>query len=136
MAMWALLIVPGGKEANTRMLLRVKDKVLSLCRGIYHELGPTHVSEKFREKEHLQVSIKTLRTCFLKEGLPYRKRKKRPHRQWRERKAHRGEMVQMDGPHHVWFEGRGLACVLMVYVDDATGCVYAAFTSMSEPYLP
>jgi len=59
--------------------------------------------------------------------LPYRKRKKRPHRQWRERKACRGEMVQLDGSHHDWFEGRGPVCVLMAYIDDATGEVFARF---------
>ncbi len=116
-----------GKEPNNRIFPKVKDRVLSLCRGTYYELGPTHVREKLREKEHIQVSVETLRTWFLEEGLPYRKRKKRPHRQWRERKAHRGEMVQMDGSHHDWFEGRGPACVLMGYVDDATGRVYGRF---------
>jgi len=116
-----------GKEPNNRILSKVKDKVLSLCQGVYHELGPTHASEKLREKDHIQVSAETLRTWFLEEGLPYRKRKKRPHRQWRERKSFRGEMVQLDGSHHDWFEGRGSACVLMGYVDDATGRVYGRF---------
>ncbi len=116
-----------GNEPNNRILPKVKDKVLSLCRGIYHELGPTHVREKLQEKEHIQVSAETLRTWFLEEGLPYRKRKKRPHRQWRQRKSFRGEMVQLDGSHHDWFEGRGPVCVLMGYVDDATGCVYGRF---------
>ena len=116
-----------GKGPNNRILPKVKDKVLDLCRGIYHELGPTHASEKLREKDHIQVSAETLRAWFLEEGLPYRKRKKRPHRQWRERKSFRGEMVQLDGSHHDWFEGRGPACVLMGYVDDATGRVYGRF---------
>jgi transposase len=116
-----------GKEPNNRILQKVKDKVLSLCQGIYHDLGPTHASEKLREKDRIRVSVETLRTWFLAEGLPYRKRKKRPYRQWRERKAYRGEMVQMDGSHHDWFEGRGPVCVLMGYIDDATGRVYGRF---------
>ena len=73
----------------------------------------------------IKVSDETLRGWFQEEHIPYKSRKKRPHRQWRERKAHRGEMVQMDGSHHDWFEGRGPWCVLMGYVDDATGTVYA-----------
>ena len=75
----------------------------------------------------IHVSDETLRVWFQEEHIPYKSRKKRPHRQWRERKAHRGEMVQMDGSHHDWFEGRGPLCVLMGYVDDATGTVYARF---------
>ena len=61
------------------------------------------------------------------EDMPYEKRKGRKHRQWRERKHHFGEMVQMDGSHHDWFEGRGPKCVLMGYIDDATGTVYGRF---------
>jgi hypothetical protein len=54
-------------------------------------------------------------------------RKRRAHRQWRERKHHYGEMVQIDGSHHDWFEGRGPRCVLMGYIDDATGKVFGRF---------
>jgi len=60
-------------------------------------------------------------------GIPYQRRKARPHRQWRERKHYFGEMQQIDGSHHDWFEGRGPACVLMGYIDDATGNVFARF---------
>lgn len=116
-----------GKRPNNLIPEKVKDKVLKLCRGIYYELGPTHAGEKLLEKDQVKVSVETLRTWFIEEGLPYRKRKKRPHRQWRERKSCRGEMVQLDGSHHDWFEGRGPVCVLMAYVDDATGAVYARF---------
>jgi transposase len=116
-----------GKEPNNRIPDKVKDKVLTLCRGTYYELGPTHASEKLLEKNRVKVSIETLRTWFNEEGLQYRKRTRRPHRQWRERKSCRGEMVQLDGSHHDWFQGRGPVCVLMAYVDDATGEVFARF---------
>jgi transposase len=116
-----------GKKPNNQISDTVKGTVIELCRRRYYELGPTHASEKLLENDRVKVSIETLRTWFIEEGLPYRKRKKRPHRQWRERKACRGEMVQLDGSHHDWFEGRGPACVLMAYVDDATGEVFARF---------
>jgi transposase len=116
-----------GKRANNLIPEKVKDKVIELCRRRYYEFGPTHAREKLLENERVKVSVETLRTWFIKEGLPYRKRKKRPHRQWRERKACRGEMVQLDGSHHDWFEGRGPVSVLMAYVDDATGEVFARF---------
>ena len=54
-------------------------------------------------------------------------RRKRTHRAWRERKAHVGELVQLDGSHHDWFEGRGARCVRMAYIDDASSRVYARF---------
>ena len=116
-----------GRKPNNRLPETVKDRAIELCRERYREFGPTLASEKLLEKNRIKVSVETLRTWFLEAKLPYRKRKKRPHRQWRERKACRGAMVQLDGSHHDWFEGRGPACVLMGYVDDATGEVYARF---------
>jgi transposase len=116
-----------GKRAHNRIADKVKDKAVILCRDTYKEFGPTHASEKLLENHRIKVSEETLRGWFQEEHIPYKSRKKRPHRQWRERKPHRGEMVQMDGSHHDWFEGRGPWCVLMGYVDDATGTVYARF---------
>jgi len=116
-----------GRKPNNRISEAVKNKAIELCRKHYQEFGPTLASEKLLEKNRIKVSVETLRSWFLEEGLPYRKRRKRPHRQWRERKACRGAMVQLDGSHHDWFEGRGPKCVLMAFVDDATGEVYARF---------
>lgn len=116
-----------GKRAHNRIADKIKEKAVTLCRDAYKEFGPTHASEKLLTKHGIKLSDETLRGWFQEEQLPYKNRKKRPHRQWRERKSHRGEMVQMDGSHHDWFEGRGPWCVLMGYVDDATGTVYARF---------
>jgi transposase-like protein len=114
-----------GKQSHNRIADRIKEKATTLCRNTYREFGPTHACEKLLTLHKIKVSDETLRGWFQEEHIPYKSRKKRPHRQWRERKAHRGEMVQMDGSHHDWFEGRGPWCVLMGYVDDATGTVYA-----------
>ncbi len=116
-----------GKRSQNRIADVIKNKAITLCRDRYKKFGPTHASEKLLAVHQIRVSAETLRRWFQEEQLPYKSRKKRPHRQWRERKAHRGEMVQMDGSHHDWFEGRGPWCVLMGYVDDATGTVYARF---------
>jgi len=116
-----------GRKPNNQLPETVKARIIELCRGRYREFGPTLASEKLLEKNRLKVSAETLRTWLLEAGLPYRKRRKRPHRQWRERKTCRGAMVQLDGSHHDWFEGRGPRCVLMGFVDDATGEVYARF---------
>lgn len=116
-----------GKRSHNRIGDKIKDKAVTLCRDTYKKFGPTHASEKLVTFHKIKVSDETLRGWFQEEHIPYKSRKKRPHRQWRERKAHRGEMIQMDGSHHDWFEGRGPWCVLMGYVDDATGTVHARF---------
>jgi transposase-like protein len=116
-----------GQQAHNRIADTIKNKAVTLCRQTYKEFGPTHASEKLLTVHKIRVSAETLRGWFQEEQISYKSRKKRPHRRWRERKAHRGEMIQMDGSHHDWFEGRGSWCVLMGYVDDATGTVYARF---------
>jgi len=60
-------------------------------------------------------------------GDPYKKRKVKKHREHRERRAHFGALVQIDGSHHDWFEGRGPVCVFMGYIDDATNTVHGRF---------
>ena len=105
----------------------MKERVIKLYRKRYEGFGPTLASEKLLERERMKVSDETLRGWLLESGDWKRVRKKRVHRQWRERKGHFGEMVQMDGSHHDWFEGRGPECVLMGYIDDATGEGFGRF---------
>ncbi len=116
-----------GKTSNHRIPKKIKDKALKLYRERYSDFGPTLASEKLLESHQIALSDETLRLWLNQEDVAYRKRKKRVHRQWRERKKHFGEMVQMDGSHHDWFEGRGPKCVLMGYIDDATGNAYGRF---------
>ena len=116
-----------GKESNRRIPNKLKDCALKFYRKSYKDFGPTLAVEKLKERDGINLSRETLRKWLIVQGAEYARRKNRPHRQWRERKAHFGEMIQMDGSHHDWFEGRGPRCVLMGYVDDATGCVYARF---------
>lgn len=116
-----------GKASNRRFPQKVKDKVLKLYRKQYSDFGPTFASEKLLDVHEIKLSDETLRLWLNKDNISYEKRKGRKHRQWRERKHHFGEMVQMDGSHHDWFEGRGPECVLMGYIDDATGTVSGRF---------
>ena len=116
-----------GSKSHRAIAIGIKNKALALCRGIYTGFNPTFASEKLFEKNKIKISRETLRQWFITEGMPYEKRKARPHRKWRLRKAHCGEMVQLDGSHHDWFEGRAKPCVLMGYIDDATSRVYARF---------
>jgi hypothetical protein len=116
-----------GKPAHNCTLDKVKIKALSLCKNTYEGFSPTLASEKLFERDKIKLSRELLRTWFIEEHIAYASRKPRPHRNWRERKTHYGQMVQADGSHHDWFEGRGPWCVLMGQIDDATSKVSAEF---------
>jgi len=116
-----------GRASNRRWADRVKERVIKLYRKRYKGFGPTLAVEKLLERHGLKVSDETLRKWLLESGDWKKVRRKGVHRQWRERKGHLGEMVQMDGSHHDWFEGRGSECVLTGYIDDATGEAFGRF---------
>jgi len=104
-----------------------KKKALARYTTAYGDFGPTLAAEKLAA-EGMVVAPETLRRWLMAEGLWRRKRKRQQHRQWRERRVHAGELVQMDGSHHDWFEGRRGRAVLMVMVDDANSRVMARFS--------
>jgi transposase len=116
-----------GRSSSRALGGRLRRRVIGLCRRRYVGFGPTLASEKLREEERIVLSRETLRSWFREEHMPYRRRRGRAHRRWRERKSCFGEMVQVDGSHHDWFEGRGGRCVLMGYIDDATGEAFGRF---------
>jgi len=119
-----------GRPSNRAIPVPIKSKILGLYQKQYPDFGPTLASEKLLERDHLRINDETLRLWLIEAKIPYKQRKKRPHRERRERRARLGELVQTDGSHHDWFEGRGPKCVLMGYIDDATGRPWGRF----EPY--
>jgi len=116
-----------GRPSNRKIADQIKDKVIKLCRTTYKGFGPTLASEKLLEREGVRLSDETLRGWLIETGDWKKVRKRRKHRRWRERKGHPGELVQMDGSHHAWFEERGDPCVLMGYIDDARGAAFGRF---------
>jgi transposase len=116
-----------GRESNRKLPQKLKDKIIGLYRQKYQGFGPLLATEKLSEEEGMRVSDETLRKWLIEAGQWQPRQKRKAHRQWRPPKEHCGEMLQMDGSHHDWFEGRGSACVLMGYIDDATGRVYGRF---------
>jgi transposase len=116
-----------GRPSNRSIPDATRRKALSLFKATYHDFGPTLATEKLFERDKIKINDETFRLWLIEEGIPYKERKKRPHRQWRERKAHYGQMVQMDGSHHAWLEDRGPWCVFMGYIDDATGIPFGRF---------
>lgn len=113
-----------GRLSNRRLGQEIRDLVVKRHQERYADFGPTLACEKLAE-EGLTLSADTL-TALLKElGLWERRRRRGRHRRRRERRACLGSLVQMDGSHHDWFEGRCGRCVLMVMIDDATNRTYA-----------
>ncbi len=116
-----------GKPSNRRISQRLKNKVIECYRAKYSGFGPTFAAEKLFERDKINVHQETLRKWLIEAGDWKRVRKSRAHRQWRERRHHFGEMVQVDGSHHDWFEQRGPKSVFMGYIDDATGNTFGRF---------
>lgn len=116
-----------GQSSNRRIAEPVQTKALTLYDKRYGDFGPTLAAEKLAERHGITVSAETLRGWLLAKGVTHFRRRKRPHRAWRARKAQVGELVQLDGSHHDWLEGRGPRCVLMAYIDDASSRVLARF---------
>jgi transposase len=111
-----------GKPSNHQLAEETRRKVLDLLKGKYKGFGPTLACEKLVEVEGLNISDESVRQMMMAEGLWKAKpaRKLEVH-QMRERRASDGELEQMDGTDHDWFEGRSERCTLLVMIDDATG---------------
>jgi len=116
-----------GKAGQRRKPPALRAQVLArYAEERYADFGPTLMAEELA-KEGLVVDHDTVRRWLLAEGKRTVRRRRQAHRQWRERKPCFGAMVQLDGSHHDWFEGRRAKCVLMVMVDDATNRLRALF---------
>ena len=114
-----------GKRSNHAKEERFRRRVLALVRKHYggdpgERFGPSLAAEHLAEDHGVAVDAETLRRWMLDEGLWTRERKRKPYRQRRLRRAHFGEMVQMDGSFEAWFEDRGPRGCLINMVDDAT----------------
>ena len=115
-----------GRASNRAKPKQLRQRVLKLVREKYsgavgQRFGPTLAVEHLEQEDGIELGVETLRGWMLEEGLWSPGRKGRAHRQRRERRAHFGELVQMDGSFHDWLEERGPRGCLMNMVDDATG---------------
>jgi transposase len=109
-----------GQPSNNRLSEKTVNKARQLLRTRYPDFGPTLATEKLAI-EGVSLSVETVRQLLIGEGLWKAKCVRRPViHQLRERRARGGELVQIDGSPHDWFEGRASKCTLLVFVDDAT----------------
>ena len=115
-----------GRASNRQGKAEHRESVLARYVEQYGDYGPTLAAEVLGA-EGLLVPVETLRRWLRDAGLWSPKRRRKAHRRRRERRKHCGELVQMDGSHHDWFEGRRGEAVLMVMIDDATGRIEARF---------
>jgi transposase len=111
-----------GKPGNHRLDVNIIQQALDLLKEKYPDFGPTLAHEKLSEVHQIQISRESVRKLMVEEGLWKPRRVKKPSvHPMRERRACFGELVQIDGSDHDWFEGRGPRCTLLVYIDDASG---------------
>src|SRR6266542_4988182 len=122
----------AGCASKHAIAEKIRERVLALVRekysgGVDERFGPTLAAEHLASEDGMTVDHETLRRWMLTAGLWSRARRRGPHRRRRERKAHFGELVQMDGSFHPWFEARGPQSCLLTLVDDATGKTLGRF---------
>ncbi|NVM93132.1 transposase [Variovorax sp. SG517] len=110
-----------GKPSNNQLSAGVADRALRIVRERYADFGPTLAAEKLAELHGLKIGVETLRGLMTAAGLwtPRKQRAPKIH-QPRNCRSCLGELIQIDGSDHAWFEDRAPACTLLVFVDDAT----------------
>ncbi len=115
-----------GRRPGNALSKAVRQEIMGLVHERYADFGPTLACEKLVEQHGYRLSVETLRQWMIAEGLwkPKKRKAARIH-QRRPRRPCPGELVQIDGSPHDWFEGRGPCCTLIVFIDDATSKLMA-----------
>lgn len=126
-----------GAPGNHQLPAGAKRLVLAIIQEEYPDFGPTLAHEKIIERHKIKISLWSVRQIMICHGLwADKKIKKKRIYQLRERRAREGELTQIDGSPHDWFEGRGPKCSLLHCIDDATGKMMAAKFAPSEALWP
>lgn len=122
-----------GKRPGNAIDDSVRQQALLLVQARYADFSPTLAHEKLVELHGLRFSVETLRRWMMAEGLWQAKSRKQAHiHQRRPRRPRIGELIQIDGSPHDWFEGRGSYCTLIVFIDDATSRLMALHFAPTE----
>ncbi|QEH78199.1 ISNCY family transposase [Sphingomonas sp. C8-2] len=117
----ALVSWKRGRPSNRTFSAEFRTRVVDLVRENYSDFGPTLAAEYLAERHKITISHETLRKWMIAEGFWKDRDARRPRPyQPRYRRDCRGELIQIDGSKHWWFEDRGQQCTLLVYIDDAT----------------
>lgn len=122
-----------GRPSNHQLESGLADRAIALIRQRYVDFGPTLAREKLLECHGLVIGKETLRHLMIDAGLwATRRQRAPPIHQPRARRACLGELVQIDGSDHAWFEERAPSCTLLVYIDDATSRLMALHFTPTE----
>src|ERR671916_210550 len=121
-----------GRPSNNRLPDVLREHAVALVREHYADFGPTLAAEKLKDRHDLRVSRETLRTWMIQARLWLPRAERKHFHQPRHRREHVGELIQIDGCEHHWFEDRGPPCTLLVFVDDATSHLMALGFVASE----
>jgi len=109
-----------GRASNHRTDEELVKKAILLYSEKYSDFGPTFAQENLLERDGIKINVSTLRRALLSAGLWEQKKQSNEYRSRRTPRACFGELIQFDGSHHDWFEGRGFRCCLITLIDDAT----------------
>jgi hypothetical protein len=142
------LCVRVRKEGNKGIIHRLRGKpsnhlldpvtvniATAIVKERYADFGPTFANEKLLECHKIDISTSSLRKAMIEANI-WKPRKSHPkHRQWRQRRSCIGELIQLDGSDHDWFEGRGPRCALLLFIDDASSkIIYAQFIPVENTF--
>jgi transposase len=124
-----------GRPSNRRLAEALRREALELVRARYEGFGPTLAHEKLTEIHNLDISVETLRHWMSEDGLWVPRARRQPRiQQPRRRRPCRGELIQIDGCDHEWFEDRGPRCTALVFVDDATTALMGLLFVVSRKF--
>ena len=125
-----------GRPGNRRLPAELLEKALSALHDpLWEGFWPRFGGEKLDELHGIELGAETVRKLMISTGLWLPRRERALHRKWRPRRPCVGMLVQLDGSHHDWFEGRGPKCVLLLFIDDATSQIMYAELVDSEDTL-
>jgi hypothetical protein len=131
-----LMSLQQGKSSNRQLAPGMAQTALETIREHYSDFGPTLAREKLHERHDLLLAVETVRKLMIQDGL-WKTRQQCQTRihQPRTRRECFGDLVQIDGSLHRWFEERGQPCTLLVFVDDATGLLMHIHFARTESAL-
>lgn len=123
-----------GKASNRQVDAGKRAKALKLFAEKYSDYGPTSATECMATDDGLQVPVETLRRWLLSAGLWSSKRQRKAHRRRRPRRKQFGELVQMEGLLHDWFEGRRGHVFARFFEQETLHAAWTTFRFWAKQY--
>jgi hypothetical protein len=124
-----------GKPSNHLLDPVTVNLATTIIKERYADFGPTFANEKLSEDHKIDISTSSLRKAMIEAHIWKSRKSRSTHRQWRERRACIGELIQLDGSEHPWFEERGPRCALLIYIDDASSkIIHGEFVAVENTF--